>query len=98
MRPISVSEDIVPLGEFKAQASRFLKVLGEGGQTLIVTQHGRPAAVVMSPAEFDRLREHQRFLESITAGLADAEAGRVVTTEELLQNLHLSPAEDEPLA
>lgn len=96
MRPISVSEDIVPIGEFKAQASRFLRALGEGGQTLIVTQHGRPAAVVMCPAEFDRLREHQAFLESVTAGLADAEAGRVITTEDLLQSLNLSAEEDAP--
>jgi len=97
MRPISISEDIVPLGEFKAQASRLLRALGESGQTLIVTQHGRPAAVVMSPAEFDRLREHQRFVESVAAGLADAEAGHVLTTGELLQSLNLSPTAEEPL-
>ncbi len=95
MRPISISEDIVPLGEFKAQASRFLRALSESGQTLIVTQHGRPAAVVMSPAEFDRLREQQRFVESVAAGLADAEAGRVLTTEELLQSLNLQRAGDD---
>lgn len=95
MRPISVSEDIVPLGEFKAQASQFLQALREGSQPLIVTQHGRPAAVVMSPAEFDRLREHQRFVESVAAGLADAEAGRVLTTEDLLQSLNLQRAGDD---
>lgn len=97
MRSIHVSEDIVPLGEFKAHAARLLKALGQSGQSLIVTQNGRPAAVVMSPAEFDRMRERQRFLESVATGLADSEAGRVLTKEELLQSLGLVVSTGDPV-
>ena len=46
-------------------------------------QDGRPAGVLLAPAEYDRIREQQRFLESVTAGIADADAGRVMATEEL---------------
>jgi predicted transcriptional regulator len=46
-----------------------------------------PAGVLVAPAEFDRMQERQRLLESITAGLADAEAGRVVDTAELRRRL-----------
>ena len=78
MKAIRVSEGIVPLGEFKAQASRLIKELKEEAAPLVITQNGRPAAVMLSPAAYDELRERQEFIEAVAAGLADAAAGRVV--------------------
>ena len=92
MKEVQVSDGIVPLGEFKAQAAKFLKRLGESGQPMVITQNGRPAGVLVSPREFDRIQERQRFLESIGAGLADAEAGRVVDTAELKKRLRMRRA------
>jgi prevent-host-death family protein len=83
MRPIKISEDIVPIGEFRAQAAHWLKRAGETAQPVVITQNGKPAAVLLSPAEYDRLQDRQRFLESVTAGIEDAEAGRIMTTSEL---------------
>jgi len=40
-----------------------------------------------SPAEYDRLTEHERFLDSVSAGLADAEAGRLHTTDEVRRRM-----------
>ena len=83
MKEVQVSDGIVPLGEFKSQAAKLLKRLAESGQPTVITQNGRPAGVLLSPREFDRIQERQRFLESIAAGLADAETGRVIDTTEL---------------
>lgn len=83
MKDVQISDGIVPLGEFKAQAAKLLKRLGESGQPMVITQNGRPAGVLVSPKEFDRIQERERFLESIAAGLADAEAGRVFDTAAL---------------
>jgi prevent-host-death family protein len=80
MKEVQVSDGIVPLGEFKAQAAKLLKRLGESGQPMVITQNGRPAALLVSPREFDRIQERQRLLESVAAGLPDAEAGRVFDT------------------
>ncbi len=87
MKDVQVSEGIVPLGEFKARAAKLLRRLASTGEPMVITQNGRPAGVLLSPREFDRLQERQRFLESIAAGLADAEAGRVVGTVELRERL-----------
>lgn len=87
MKSMRISEDIIPLGEFKAQAASIIKQLHEHGKTLVITQNGRPACVVMSPAEFDIMRERQAFLEAVAAGLGDAEAGRVVADEQLQHQL-----------
>jgi prevent-host-death family protein len=93
MKAIHVSEDIVPIGEFKAKASQFLRDIARTGQSLVITQNGRPAGVVISPGEFDRLQDRQQFLESIAAGLADADAGRMMTSAELRQRLSKRHAE-----
>ncbi len=88
MKEVQISDGIVPLGEFKAQAAKLLKRIGESGQPMVITQNGRPAGVLLSPREYDRMQERQRFLESIAAGLADAESGRTMNTVELRERLH----------
>jgi len=87
MKEVQISDGIVPLGEFKAQATKLLKRIGESGQPMVITQNGRPAGVLLSPREYDRIQERQRFLESIAAGLADAESGRTLSTMELRERL-----------
>jgi prevent-host-death family protein len=87
MRALKVAEDIVPVGEFKSQVARWLRHAAESGQPVVITQNGKPAGVLVSPSEYDRLTERQRFLESVALGLADAEAGRTMNTKELLHRL-----------
>jgi prevent-host-death family protein len=96
MRDLKVStRGIVPLGEFKANASRLLRALSESDDPLVITQNGRPAAVVLSPGAFEELRERQRFLEAVAAGLADAEAGRTVEHKKVKEWLATWGAEAE---
>ena len=87
MAELSISECIVPLGEFKARAAQWLRQVKGSRQPLVITQNGRPAGVLLSAAEFDRLRERQRFLESVAAGIADVEAGEVMDPATLTQEL-----------
>ncbi|MCK5913999.1 MAG: type II toxin-antitoxin system Phd/YefM family antitoxin [Desulfuromusa sp.] len=84
MKNLSVSDGVIPLGEFKTHAARYLKDL-DG--PVVITQNGRPAGVLLSPREYDRIREQQSFLESIAAGMADGQAGRVMDEETLKEQL-----------
>ena len=77
MRPLRVSEGIVPISEFKARAAEWLRRLADGSEPLVVTQNGKAAGVLLSPAAYDALTERVAFMRSVAAGLADAEAGRV---------------------
>jgi prevent-host-death family protein len=83
MRPIQLSEDILPVGEFKAHLAEVLMKLKESDRPIVITQNGKPAAVMVSPREFDRLMERVRFIEAIREGLADSEAGRLISDNEL---------------
>ena len=83
MNTLQISEDIFPLGSFKAQASRLLRELGKSHQAIIITQNGKPAGVLISPQEFDRLQERQRFIAAVEEGLQDAKAGRTIDDQDL---------------
>jgi prevent-host-death family protein len=83
----------VPLGEFKSKAAQYLKRLAERNHPMVITQNGRPAAVLLSPSEFDRLLEKHRFLMSVASGLEDADSDRVMDTVELKKRLSKHRAE-----
>ena len=96
-KPLYVSQDILPIGDFKTHAGRVLRRLRADGRPVVITQHGRPAGVLLSPEEYDRLRQHDRFIEAVHEGLADAEAGRTISDEELGADLDalFGPLEDQ---
>jgi prevent-host-death family protein len=68
MKPLRVAEDVVPIGQFKAQAKTWLARTAETGQPLVITQNGRAAGVLLSPAEFDRLVEGTALLARLGLG------------------------------
>lgn len=83
MKDLHFSKDILPLGEFKTHASRVLRELKDSQRPVVITQNGRPAAVLITPEEFDRMRERESFLLAVREGLADAEAGRLIEDDEV---------------
>jgi prevent-host-death family protein len=83
MKALHLSEDVLPLGDFKTHASRVLRQLKDSQRPVVITQNGRPAAVLITPEEFDRMHERESFLAAVREGLADAEAGRLVEDDEV---------------
>ena len=87
MKNILVSNDIIPVGEFKSGLAKYLKEIQINKNSLIITQNGKPAGVLISPSEFDKLRETKLFIESISRGLSDSERGEVLSTSRLKSEL-----------
>ena len=87
MKTINISNDIIPLGEFKTNLSKWIKSVQNTGHPLIITQNGRPAGVLLSPTEYDAMMYQKSFTDSVNRGIADAEAGHVYTTSELREEL-----------
>jgi len=86
-RPIRISEDIVPIGKFRADTAKLLRKLAKSSQPLIITQNGEAAGVVVSPTEFDRMRARQALLEDIATGVAQIEGGDSLSSAEVLKEL-----------
>lgn len=87
MKDISVSNDIIPVGKLKSDFAKYLKEIQEKRNPLIITQNGKPAGVLISPEEFDDLRETKLFIDSISCGLSDSEKGNILRTSQLKNEL-----------
>ena len=87
MKPMRVAEDILTIADFKARASEVVRKLRDHRRPVVVTQSGKPAAVLLAPEEYDRLTYRARFLTAIGEGLRDAEAGHVVSDVDLGRHL-----------
>jgi prevent-host-death family protein len=86
-RAFQTAEDIIPIAELKANMSEIVRGLHERPRPLVVTLNGKPAAVVMSPREYDLLSYQSRFLEAVNEGLADTAAGRTYDGEQVVSEL-----------
>lgn len=82
-KDVELAEDLVPINEFRSRTAKLLEAMSKNGRTLVITQNGKAAAVVMSPREFDALRYRQQFVEEVARGLADVDAGRTQTTSQV---------------
>lgn len=91
MRFPNMSDDILPIHEFKAKASAILGRVRKTGRPVVVTQNGRASAVVISARDFDRVRRTLAVNLEVEAALAEVEAGRVVDDadfDEALEKAH----------
>ncbi len=87
MMQINISNDIVPVAEFKLQISKYLNSLKTNRRPMVITQNGKPAGVVLSPEDYDELIYQKSFIESVYRGLTDVEKGNAYTTEQLKAEL-----------
>ena len=87
MKEISISNDIIPVGQFKARLAKYLQEIQQKKNSLIITQNGKPAGVLISPSEFDELIHTKLFIDSISRGLSDSEKGDIFTTAQIKNEL-----------
>lgn len=95
MKNILVANDIIPVGQFKSGLAKYLKEIQDKRNSLIITQNGKPAGVLISPSEFDELRQTKLFIDSISRGLSDSEKGAVLSTSQLRNELQKTRAGKE---
>ena len=87
MKNLNVSNDIIPIEEFKTSLSKWIKNVQNTGHPLIITQNGKAAGVLLSPSEYDELMYKKLFIDSVIRGLSDAVSEDVYSTEGLKEEL-----------
>lgn len=79
---ISLSRDIEPLSEFRKKSADFVKRLKKEKQPIVLTQHGKSAAVLMDVSEYERFTRKMEMLEDLLEAKQQVEQGKTYTLEE----------------
>jgi antitoxin YefM len=87
---------VVPFSEARARLTELLDEVETRHEHLVITRKGRPAAVVLSPEEWEAIEETLAVLQDddTLAALRDSEddvtAGRLFTLDEVRRDLGLA--------
>lgn len=82
MGSIRFSEDVRPLSEFRANAAAFVEQVQTTHRPIVLTQHGRSAAVLLDVAEYERLVERAEVLDDIRVAEEQIARGEGIEHEE----------------
>ncbi|HLL47825.1 MAG TPA: type II toxin-antitoxin system Phd/YefM family antitoxin [Longimicrobiaceae bacterium] len=87
MRRPNLSEDVQPVSEFRANAAKFVQRVRETRRPLVLTQHGKSAAVLLDVDEYERMVDTIELLRAVQQGEAELDAGLGVPHEEAMAQL-----------
>jgi antitoxin YefM len=62
---VRVSRDVCPLTDFRAGAARFIEQVRVSNQPMLLTQHGRGAAVVLGIEAYEKLLDELELLRDV---------------------------------
>jgi len=89
MTRILVMSETLPLAEIKAHLSEIVDRVEREHERVVLTRNGRPAAVIMSPADLEALEDtlellsDPRAMKEIKTGRDDIAKDRAITADEL---------------
>lgn len=89
MPSLKPSQDIQPLSAFRANAAAFLKSVRESQRPLVLTQHGKSAAVVLDVEQYENLLEELEVIR-------DIREARLTALPRLPEQGHVVPEWYEP--
>lgn len=81
------TEDVRPVSDLRRKAHEVVNHARRSGRPLLITQRGRPAAVLLSVEEWEMRESRQELLEAIARGEGDFSAGRVIEERAALARL-----------
>ncbi|NNF13216.1 MAG: type II toxin-antitoxin system Phd/YefM family antitoxin [Gemmatimonadetes bacterium] len=78
------SQDVHPLSAFRANAAGFLRQLRETRRPLVLTQHGRSAAVVLDVEHYEALIDEVELIREIRQAKAELARGEGIPQEQVV--------------
>ncbi len=79
MQRLRIDQDIRSMSEFRTGIASFLKQVHVTKRPLIITQHGKGAAVLLDVGEYEAMLEKLELLQDIQTSLGQLENGEGVT-------------------
>ena len=77
----------MPITDFRQNSAKIVARLRKSRRPIVVTQRGRPAAILESVQEYERRLERLELFEKVNRGLEDVRKGRVIPNSEVMRRL-----------
>lgn len=87
MPSIKPSQDVQPLSAFRANAAGFLDQVRSTKRPLVLTQHGRSAAVVLDVDQYEALIEELEIVRDIREAKAELARGEGIPHDQVVAEL-----------
>ncbi len=75
MQRLKIDQDIRSMSEFRTGIASFLKQVHSTKRPLIITQHGKSAAVLLDAGVFEAMQEKLELLQDVQTSINQIEDG-----------------------
>ena len=87
MNRILLNQDFYPLSKFRANATGMIRRVKKTRRPIVVTQHGKSAAVLLGVDEYENLIEHLELVNDIGTARKQLAAGKGMSHESALKTV-----------
>ncbi len=87
MPPLRPSTDVRPITEFRANTSAVIEQMHATKRPVILTQHGRSAAILLDVDVYEGMIEEIELLRDLRVAEAQIVAGQVLPHEEVVRRM-----------
>jgi prevent-host-death family protein len=87
MPPLRPSTDVRPVTDFRANTSAVIEQVHSTKRPVILTQHGRSAAVLLDPAVYESLVDEVELLRDLAVAEAQIAAGKTIPHDEVVRRM-----------
>ena len=88
MFSIRIEKDLISLSDFRASYKKYITRISEEKNSIVLTQNGKAAAVLVSPGEYDQLTQKNEVLNLIASRLQEiADSDFVENEDEMWKEL-----------
>ena len=84
---MNISRDIKPVTYLKARAADLLKQINETHRPVVITQNGKPRAVLQDPESYENMRNAIGLLKLISLGEEDIKDGKSKSQKEVFATI-----------
>jgi antitoxin YefM len=88
MAPLRPSTDVRPVTEFRANTSSVIDQMHSTKRPVVLTQHGRSAAVLLDVEVYEGMLDEIAFLRDLRVSEDQIAAGQVIAHAEVARLMH----------
>jgi len=89
---LDIDQDISPVSEFRKNAASFIERIQSQKRSIVLTQHGKSAAVLVDVTEYQRMVDKLDMLDDLLESERQIARGEVVSHEEAKKEIEANLA------